>query len=159
MSHEKSFLDKCDEAERIAKEKILSYKNEQDRIAEDERRRKQAALDEEARKQREAIEAKARRARSAESKEALREQAASITAPVVAAEQSVPQVDGATSRKTFVAEIEDVKAFLDWVFANKRYDLVTPNLKTIDAYAKAMREKAEMPGVKFSPKETLAIGV
>jgi hypothetical protein len=158
---EKSFTDRCDSAERIAKGVLVAFQRAEDCKAEAERREKQRIEDERVRKENERLAkeaAKAEKKGNIEKAQELRETAESNISPVVPVQSQVPEVAGASTRKTWKAEITDMCLFMEFVHEHGRDDLVLPNLKTLDAYAKAMRERAEMPGVTFQEESSLAIG-
>ncbi len=83
--------------------------------------------------------------------------AAMVVAPTVAvAAPTTPKVDGLVMRKTWKAEVTDLNAFLEWVAANKRWELLTVNTTALNAYAKAMGANATAPGVKFYQATSVA---
>lgn len=83
--------------------------------------------------------------------------AAMVVAPTVAvAAPATPKVEGLVMRKTWKAEITDLTAFLEWVAANKRWELLTVNTTALNAYAKAMGANATAPGVKFYQATSVA---
>lgn len=94
---EKSMTDVCDESERIVKGKVLAWQQEEDRRAEELRRKLQAEADEKARKERDRQEALARAQR--EKEEAARRAEAE-------ARQRAAQEQDAEKRKLAMAEAE-----------------------------------------------------
>lgn len=161
VAHEKSFTDRCDSAEKTAKAVILKYQLEQERIAEEERRVKQAAEDFEAQRERDRLArlAKNAHARGDTQKASLfEERKEAHIAPVIEAKQAVPDVAGVNKRKTWKFEIKDRMAFLNECCKKNRTDLLEPNETTLDALAKGLREQAVFPGVRFYEDSTLAVG-
>lgn len=88
--------------------------------------------------------------------EAKAEQAAAVIAPVVQVTSVAPKVAGTSVRKSWSAEVVDVSAFLAHVFDTRRADLVIPNDRVLQAYAKAMKSEAKIPGCRFVETSTMA---
>lgn len=159
VAEEKKQLAPLVEAESFVKRKMLGYQDEQRRIAEAEQRRLQAIADEKARKERERLEREAAAAKKPETRERKLEEAAAVApAPVIHVAPATPKVAGTSVRRTWKAEVVNTEQFIQHCIARSRHDLLLPNLKAIDAYAKAVGERAEMPGVKFTEVSTLASG-
>ncbi len=161
VAHEKSFTDRCDNAERTAKGVLVSYQRAEEAKAEEKRRHEQAIEDERVRKENERLAkeaAKAEKKGQVEKAQELRETAETNVATVIAPQSNVPEIKGASTRKTWKAEVVDLEFFLRSACAAGRTDLLLPNLKTIDAYAKGMRERASMQGIRFYEESSLAIG-
>lgn len=156
LDKEKEALRPWTEAETLAKRAILTYTDQQRRVAEDRRRKLQAEADEQARREREALQKKAETSVKPETKQRYAEAAANVSAPIVHVAPSVEKVAGVSVRKTWKAEIVDRAAFMAFVHEHKRDDLVLPNEKVLDAYAKAMKQAASIPGVLFSEEQSLA---
>jgi len=158
LDAERKIIGPLAQAEEIAKIKCLTYQRKQEESAEKERQRLQAIEDERARKEKERLEREAARLKSPEKKEERLEQAAAVTAPVVEVAAEIPKVAGAAARKTWKHEIIDLNKFFGFVIDSRRTDLVLPNEKVLAAYAKAMGEQAQIPGVRFHQESSLAIG-
>lgn len=196
LDAERTLLEPLAQAERLAKNCLLSYQQAEEAKRREEQRRLQAIADEKAQRERQkaeqeaakqrAIEAEARakadqarreaeQADAAERKrllaaadaaerkaeaanikaEAKQETAASIISPLV--QVTKPQAPaGLSMRKIWKAEIVDLAALLAFVHEHKRDDLILPNEKVIEAYGRAMKEQASIPGVRFFLDETLA---
>ena len=158
VRNEKLFLDRLRAVVARANAVRIDWRFKENTKAEAERARKQAEKDEATRKERERLEKEAARLKSPEKKQERLEQAQSLVAPVVPKQSAVPEIKGDVQRKTWVHEIVDMDALFAFVCECKRKDLFLPNEKVIDAYAKAMRSRAEMPGVFFREQSTMAIG-
>lgn len=144
------------DAESKAKSRMLGYTTEKQRKAEEERRRLQAIADAEAEKQRKSLLAQAAKAKKPETVEKYETLAAEVVAPTVAVAVEPPKVSGQSIRTTWKHQVADVDAFIKWAAENNRIDLLLPNDKALAAYAKAMNERASIPGVKFYAEQTLA---
>lgn len=95
-------------------------------------------------------EAAERKAAAAQAKSETKEQeAVAVVAPVVQVASKQPVVAGLSTRKTWKARIVDLEAFYRYVHEHKRDDLILPNEKVIEAFAKAMGANAKMPGIEF----------
>ena len=95
-------------------------------------------------------------AAAAVKQEIAAEAVAAIQAPVIHVDSAMPKAAGVIVRKTWEHEIVDPAAFFAYVCEAKRQDLVLPNEKVLAAYAKAMRDGAAIPGVRFFEKATMA---
>lgn len=155
-ARKKLLTDPLAHSERVDKAKMLDFQRAEDAKAETERRRLQAEADEAARREREALEKRAAAAKKPETQERLREQAASVVAPVVAVASAAPKLSGVSTRKAWKAEIVDLEKFLAFCCEAKRVDLLLPNMKSIEGMAKALKERASLPGVKFFEVESMA---
>lgn len=112
-------------------------------------RKKLLAAAEAARLESEAAERKA--AAAAAKVEVAEDKAAAVITPVAAVVSAAPKIAGISTASVWGATVTDQAAFLEWVFANKRFDLVLVNEKVLNALAKGLKEMASMPGVKFAP--------
>lgn len=99
------------------------------------------------------------KASTAETKASEAEFKKETTQPAImpAAMFNMPKTTGVSTRGTWKGEITDREKLCEFICANKRHDLIEPNQKVIDAYAKAMGKTASMPGVTFRLVETLAV--
>jgi hypothetical protein len=132
-------------AEARIKRAIAIYVDGQER----ERRRLQAEAEEKARKERERLEAQAARAEAAgkaEKAEQLVERAATVTAPVVAAE--VAKVSGVATRKVWKFQITDPAAI-------PREYLIVDETR-IGKIVRAMQGDTNIPGVKVYAETDVA---
>lgn len=152
VQRKKVLTDPLAQSERIDKSKMLTYMHEETAKAAAEQRRLQTIADEAARKEREALEKRAATAKKPETQERLREEAAAVVAPVIAVASAAPKVAGISMPKYWTAEIVDMKAFLSYACEAKRFDLLLPNHKCLEALARALKEMAQVPGVKFAEK-------
>ena len=76
------------------------------------------------------------------------EAAESIVAPVVAVQTAAPKIKGVATRETWTYEIVNESLI--------PREYMVPNEPTIKAIAKSMKEKANIPGVRFFPVEGIA---
>jgi hypothetical protein len=152
------------EAERIAKDALVAYNREQDRLRREEeaRRREQARLEEEERRLAEAIELEeAGRAMGdvgmvAEAAELLE---APISVPVVAVASSTPKVSGIAYRETWSARVTDLKALVKYVAANPQFaNLLTANTTALNAQARSLKGALAIPGVEAVATRDVAAG-
>ena len=137
-------------AERVLKDKIGAYKEEQDRLA----RLEQARLDEEARKEAERLQKKADRALAA----GHIEQAAALEGAadsVVAAEAPPPpKAYGTYTRETWSAVVEDELALIQAVAAGTvPVRAITVNMAFLNQMARGLKADLNYPGVR-AKKET-----
>lgn len=133
------------EVERKIKRAIVAYDEEQDRI----RREAQRRADEEARKERERLEKQAAKAAAAGKDEKaadLELRAATVVAPVVAAE--TPKVEGVSRRLVVKFDITDPAA------VPRNY--CTPDEKKIRKIVDAMNGDIEIPGVRIWKESVIA---
>lgn len=144
--------------EELAKQALLKFEREQAAKAEEERRKLQAEADEKARRERERLEKLAATAKKPETVAKYQEAASQVAAPVIAVASEAPKVAGISKRKNWKAEITDYDAFLAFVFESKRFDLILPNQKAIDDFAKSQQDRAAMPGIRFFFEEVMSAG-
>lgn len=157
VAEEKRQLAPLVEVERLAKNAMLGYQRVEQEKAETERRRLQAIADEAARKERERLEKLAASAKKPETKEKYAEAAAAVApAPVVHVAPPVPKVAGITTSETWTGEVVNLAEFYAFVFENKRFELVTPNDKAIQQLARSLKNGAQIPGLRFSPKQVMS---
>jgi predicted component of type VI protein secretion system len=155
VAKEKAGTDICDQAERIAKGKVLAWQQQELERAAAEQRRLQAEADERARKEREALEKKAAKLKTPEKAEALRAQAAAVQAPIV--QVAVNTVDAAT-RTTWKGEVVDIAALLAAATPGSvAASFITINQQAVDAFARSTKGKVPVAGVLFKAVESLAM--
>lgn len=142
------------EAEGHIKRAMLGYQQEQERI----RREAEAKAQEEARKQREKLEAQAAKAAEkgkTEKAEALQVAAASVVTPIIP--PTVPKVAGISTRITYRASVENIKALAAAVGAGTIPEMaVLPNMPFLNNQARAMKETLAYPGVKVEQETGIA---
>jgi hypothetical protein len=157
VAQKKSVVEPVEQAKNIAKGKALAWQQaeEDKRLA--EQRRLQAAADEEARKKREAMEAMAARCKKPETIAKWEEAAANVAPAPVVIIPPPPKIAGAVARETWKAQITDPAALWNWIFDNRRSDLVQLNGKELDRLAKAQQGQAQVPGVRFYVERDLAV--
>lgn len=130
---------------------------EQRAKAEQARREAEAANEKERRRLLAEAEAAERKAAAAVAKqEQAEEKAAAVVAPVVAVASAAPKLSGVSTRKAWKAEIVDLDAFLAFCCQAARTDLLLPNMKSIEGMAKALKERASLPGVQFFETEIMS---
>lgn len=137
--------EKAQEAERKAREAREAAEKEQNAKA----REKLLA---EAAKQEAKAEVSAERADSRAS------EAAAVVAPTVSVSApSQQKVAGYSERKSWVAEVTDLDAFISAAVAANRLELLSVNDKALQAFAKSMRSRAKLNGVTFKEVTSSAI--
>lgn len=137
--------EKAQEAERKAREAREAAEKEQNAKA----REKLLA---EAAKQEAKAEVSAERADSKAS------EAAAVVAPTIRVEAlSQSKVAGYSERKSWVAEVTDLDAFIAAAVAANRLELLAVNDKALQAFAKAMGSRAKLNGVTFKEVTSSAI--
>lgn len=141
-------LDFLASAEGIYKSKITAYQSEERRIA-------QEVADNETARLRKLNAAKARRAdkrRDSYCAEELRERA--IIVPVV----PTTKLAGTSTRELWSAELVDIRALCAAIADGKApADLVTFNQAAGNRLASALKDVADVPGVRFSSTESMAV--
>ena len=134
-------------AEALLKSTLTTYLVAEEKNRADEQRKLQAAADEQARKDRERLEKAAARLKTPELRVARLEQAAAVIAPVVAVAVPV-MAQGQSVRKTFVAIVTDAaKVPREWMMVNDA---------ALQAFARSTKGAAQVAGVRFEEKVTLA---
>lgn len=153
VANEKSFTDRLDSAEKIAKQALLKYQLAEEEKRKAEERKLQAQADEKARKEREKLEALAAKADASgktEKAEALRQQAEVVEAPVVRVESRV-EAKGSSIRKTWRAKVVDPsKVPDDWWIINQ---------DALDTFARGTKGSMPIQGVEFYEDSGLAVRV
>ena len=159
VAKEKQMTNICDRAEAVVKDKALSWKQEADRQAAAEAARLQAVADEKARRERERLEREAAKLKTPEKREERLAEAEMVAAPVITAADPTAGVQGAATRKTWKAELTDLAALIAAAQPGSvAASLLAFNQKAADAFARSTKGAVQVPGVKFTPVETLAIG-
>lgn len=148
----------CDDAERMAKVKAITWKQGQDRKAEEERIRLQAKADEDARREKERLEREAEKLKTPELKEARLEEAAGIQAPVITIASPVADVEGASARKTWKAELVDMDALIAAASPGSvAASFLQFNEQAANNFARSTKGKVEVAGIRFFEEEGLSI--
>lgn len=168
-------LDRLADAETKLKAAMTAYRAEQDRKRRDEHAVLMAAAEEQARariaaakanleKSTEAVEsaqtAEERAvAERAQARAALEARTAEVVRPMVPAPStSAPVAPGVGSRKTWCAEVLDLRALL--IAAIDRDDLmvlISVDQKALDAMARGMKDALNVPGVRAVMKESTVV--
>lgn len=152
------------EAERILKDGMRAYNDEQDRLRRAEERR----LAEEARKREEdrrLTEAAALelQGNATSDPELLYEANELITrpasAPVVSIASTTPRVSGIVYRETWKAEVVDLKALVAAAAKEPRWAaLLAPNVTAINQMARALKSELKVPGIRVWSEKDIAAG-
>lgn len=153
------------EAERIVKDAMVAWDQEQERIRIEAQRR----ADEEARQRDEDERLSRAAAMEREGNEwgdqTLVQEAEALIeappAPVVAAPvaKATPVVKGITYRTTYSARVIDVMALVKFVAANPSHvALLTPNLTALNAQARSLKMGMRIPGVNVVETKDVAAG-
>ncbi len=159
VAKEKQMTDICDRAERVVKDKALAWKGVADRLAAKEAAKAQAIADEKARRERERLEREAAKLKTPEKVAERLAEAEMVQAPVVAAADPTAGVQGAATRTTWKAELTDLAALIAAAQPGSvAASLLAFNQKAADAFARSTKGAVSVPGVKFTPVQTLAIG-
>ncbi len=165
-----------EQAEKIIKGKMLAYTTEQQRIADEERRRAEAVIKaEQDRLAREAAELeKAAKAeaekllaagdteKAAEVEAAAAIESASLSATALVMTAPAPQVvpakaAGISTRSVWKATCENKAALIAFAAANPQFqNLLDVNQTALNQLAKAMRDTLEIPGVRVYEEKQLA---
>jgi len=156
-TREKSGLDICDTAEKILKQKMLAWKQEEERKLEEERIRQQKLAEELVRKEKEKLLKQAEKIKSEEKKEILIQQAELIQ-PVVIQKEEI-KVEGVQLRTVWKSKLTDIVKLVN--FIKERPELIniflTFNQKEADKFANAVKGQASIDGVEFYQEEILAV--
>ncbi len=165
-----------EQAEKIIKGKMLAYTTEQQRIADEERRRAEAVIKaEQDRLAREAAELeKAAKAEAekhlaagdaemaAQVEAAAAIESASLSATALVMTAPAPQVApakaaGISTRSSWKATCENKAALIAFAAANPQFqNLLDVNQTALNQLAKAMRETLQIPGVRVYEEKQLA---
>ena len=158
IAKEKLVTDQCDYAGTIAKGKAIAWKQEADRKVQEEQRRLQAEADERARKEQERLLKRAETLKTPEKQDEARQAAAEVITPVVAVASPTVDVEGASSRKRWKAELTDKITLIFAAKPNSNAEsLLEFNQKAAGAFARATKGTVPVPGVKFYEVEDLAV--
>lgn len=150
LDAEKQIIDPLYQAERMAKNAVLTFSQEQERAREIERKRLQAIADEAARKEKARIVAAATKLKTPEKREAKLEAAESVVAPIVIVAPAIRKAEGTNTRTIWKARIVDADA------VPRQFLMV--NDKALDAFAKNTKGTSQVAGVEFYSEESLVIG-
>jgi hypothetical protein len=155
------------EAERVIKNALVAYDNEQERIRREEQRR----LEEAARleQEREAIERAAALEREgnafgdasmvAEAQQVIEEQLQAPPPPVAAVARTTPKVSGIVHRSTWSARVTDAMALIRFVAANPSHaGLLQVNQAALNAQARSLKGAMRLPGVQPIETRDVAAG-
>lgn len=145
---EREMLDPLFEAESLTKKAIGTYQSEQEKARREEQRRLQAEADERARRDREALEAKAAKAKKPETQQKYAEAAQAVVAPVVRVEPTLPKVASIQTREVWTYEVHN-EALVPSEFRQIDH-------KKLASYARAMKQSANVPGVRFFTEQQIA---
>jgi hypothetical protein len=146
---EKEGADILDNAERTAKQKAESWRQEQERRAEQERLRLQAIADEKARRERERLEKEAEKLKTPELKQERLEQAAMVEAPVIST-APVAEVAGVAIREVWKARVTDINALIASASPNSiASSFLQFNEQAANSFARTTKGKVKVDGIEF----------
>jgi len=154
---EKEVSDRMDSVIREVSQKALSWKQEQDRKAEEERRRLQAEAEEKARREKERLLKEAEKLKTPEKIQERIEQAEAVQVPVISVQREEVKVEGVITKKTWVAELVN----MDELIASAKPGSVASsflqfNQVVANQFAKATKGTVQVSGVKFVEVESFA---
>lgn len=141
------------EAERIVKDAIRAYDDEQERIRREEQRRLQeeARQREEERRLEEAIALDQEAAATGDAGKHLEAEAIlaqPITVPVVAVAPVTPKVTGISFRETWSGRVTDLAALIRYAAANPQFmTLLQVNQPVLNGLARSLKNNLKVPGV------------
>ena len=148
VAQESSLIKPIDVAEKIVKNKITAWDDEQERIRIAEQRKLQAIADEKARKERLRLEAQAAKLKTPELKAERLEMADEVVAPVVTV-APVEKVSGTAKSKIWKARVVDVSMVpREWM---------TVNESALNAFARSTKGVVPVAGVEFYAESNLSI--
>lgn len=145
-------LDLLSKAESLLKQKMIGYTDEQEKKAEEERKRLQKLAEAEAEKERKKLEAKIERAIASgktdkvETLQEEKEKVQPIIIPFVPPQIDTPR--GVSYREKWTAKVINFKLLPD------EYKL--PNQAALDKIGQATKGSISIPGVEFSSEKILA---
>lgn len=160
VAAKKSHYDPLDSAERIIKQKSLTWYQEEQRKAQEEQRRldEQARKAEEKRKAELEAQAKAWEEKGNTEKAEERRQAAEevfVPAPVV---NRVEKADGQAIVTTWRAEVTDLFALCNAIARGELPEtVVAPVMKELNALARTWKGTKKFDGVRFVKEETMSV--
>jgi len=139
------------EAERIAKDLLVAWDTEQERIAEAQRQQVQAAVDEVTLQQ--ACEMAA--GGDLENAEALIDMA-----PTAAVQKATPKISGVNFTERWSAKVTDLGLLVKHVAANPSLlPLLLPNMVALNMQAKSLKRQMQIPGVQAVSTKDVSAGV
>lgn len=157
-----------DQAERTLKGAMLTYSQEQERIAAEKQRQAEAEAQaerdrlaaESAQKAQEAAEAAAKgdmAAADAAQQEAAILQVQSVIAPAPVVSSGAQKLSGISMRDNWKAEVTDKLALVKYVLENPQYiDWLEVDMKPLNQMAKALKTNLSVPGVKAINDRTVS---
>lgn len=153
------------EAERVIKDALIKYDQEQERLRREEQRR----LEEEARRQAEqdaldraaAMEREGREfgddAMVQEAQQLVEEQLQAPPPPVATIAKATPKVAGIVHRTTWSARVVDFHALVKFVASNPSHiGLLVVNQPALNAQARSLKGAMSLPGVQAVPTNDVA---
>jgi len=152
------------EAERIVKDAIRAYDDEQERRRLAEQRRLEELAAQEAREQRLADAVALAEQAVVQQDPRLQEAAdellaAPIEVPAVAVPPSTPKVTGISFRETWTARVTDLAALIRYAATNPQFmNLLMINQPALNALARSMKRLLKVPGVEVICTKDVAAG-
>lgn len=156
VASKKQLTDPLDMAEAALKKSILTYNQEQQRLAEIEQAKLRAEAEEKARKEREKLEAQALKALEkgkAEAAEELLQQAEETIAFVPIVQAATEKVSGISTKTTWKARVIDPKLVPAY---HGDFELRKIDQGQLDRIAKMTGGSTTIPGVKFEQEQSIA---
>lgn len=153
-------LTQLSDAEKMLKGAILGYQQEQNRIAEEERRKAEAKAKAEEERKRKALEERAAKAEengNSAKAEMLREQADDVRVKTVVAPARIEKVQGIATKKVWKAKIQDYTKIPSSFYLNdpKVQDAIQ---SAMNNFAKGTKGNVPVEGVEFFQEESLSAG-
>jgi len=156
------FMTPFQDAEALIKRKVVTFEADQERKRQVEARKAEAKRLEEERRQREVKEAQARKAAAAgkiEKADALMEEAEAVVVAPVFVPPDPEMVKGTVLRETWKAEVTDMSLLCEAIGKRNGVpaNFVLPNPTALSAYARAVKDTVEVPGVRFFKETNLSV--
>lgn len=157
VAREKFFTDKLDVIEKIVKQKMLAWTNEQERIRRETEAKLRREAEEKAEAERKRMLANAKRNETRGNEERAQEwkEKAEEVKPIDVYIAPVQiKAEGIQTKKVWKGSIEDISKFL--LAASNDKDLQSHITININSLVRSYADKKEIPGIKFFQEETLA---
>jgi len=143
----RQFTDRLDTVERDLKGRMISYQNEQKRIADERESQLRESLRKKEEEEKLATAIRLEETGDKEGADAVMQE--EVVVPSVIVQPDIPQTDGISTRKVWKFRIVDA--------AKIPAQFLCVDEKKLGAYARSMRETAAVPGVEFYAEETMAV--
>jgi len=154
---EKSFLDPLSGAERLVKGKMLEWKLEEDRKAEEERIKLQKEVEAKAEREREKLLKKSENMKTESKQEEYMERAENVVTPIIEVQSKAEKVKGVSVSTTYEFEIVDKKEFVKAATNDDNLlGFIEINLSGLNKIAKATKGNVNYPGLKVNEKKLMS---